>query len=446
MNNQQSTINNQLSGAFAGKNVWLSGVSGFKGSWLAEWLLSLGAQVHGFSLPPPTSPSLFEQLNLASRIKWDCDDLRDADAVKKSLLSAQPDFVFHLAAQPLVRLSYREPVETWQTNVIGTINVLEALRCFGVVDRSQLQVSSSEQLPTPDHQPTTTPAAECPRASAIRHPLSAISSPPPVVAVMVTTDKCYENREWLHGYREEDALGGHDPYSSSKAACELAIASWRRSFFSPPQPHNSSSQPSLPVSAFHFPLSAFSPVLLASARAGNVIGGGDWAADRIVPDCIRALQKGESIPVRNKTSTRPWQHVLEPLSGYLLLASKLSSISHHQTSAASAAAFNFGPNLDSNRSVADIVSEILKHWPGEWQDKSDPADPHEAGKLNLATDKAYHLLGWHPRWDFPTTIEKTVSWYREANSCSSPQEFSALTQRQIEEYHNGGKKRSVLAY
>ncbi|MEI8309890.1 MAG: CDP-glucose 4,6-dehydratase [Verrucomicrobiota bacterium] len=349
--------------SFAGKKVWLSGISGFKGAWLAEWLLSLGAEIRGFSLPPPTAPSLFEQTGLASRVVRDCADLRDADAVKASLTEARPDFVFHLAAQPLVRLSYREPVETWNTNVMGTIHVLEALRGL---DKA-------------------------------------------CAAIMVTTDKCYENREWLHGYREEDALGGHDPYSSSKAGCELAIASWRRSFF---KDH---------------------PVKVASARAGNVIGGGDWAQDRIVPDCIRALEKGEAIPVRNKTATRPWQHVLEPLGGYLLLASQLASLSSVQSSA-SATAFNFGPALDSNRTVADIVQEILKHWPGEWQDKSDPGAPHEAGKLNLATDKAFHLLGWQPRWDFPTTIEKTVAWYRGAVNCHSPEEFSALTRHQIQEY------------
>ena len=489
-----------FSGVFDGKKVWLSGVSGFKGSWLAEWLLSLGARVHGFSLPPPTSPSLFEQLGLASRITWDCDDLRDADAVKQSLLSAQPDFVFHLAAQPLVRLSYREPVETWQTNVMGTINVLEALRALRRQDVEEL----SESLPSAIIPPPSAISSPSSADLSASQPfsVSAFPPPPPVVAVMITTDKCYENREWLHGYREEDPLGGHDPYSSSKAACELAIASWRRSFFSSPQPLNSSSAPS----AFHFPLSTFPsapPALIASARAGNVIGGGDWAEDRIVPDCIRSLQNGEAIPVRNKTATRPWQHVLEPLSGYLLLAAKMAatlrkgeeeklnadlpttsqplnpsssldpspchlpvelkgeeleklrgndpssdlsafqlfSVSAFSSSspqpAALCSAFNFGPALNSNRTVAEIVQEILKHWPGEWQDKSDPHASHEAGKLNLATDKAFHLLGWQPRWDFPTTIEKTVAWYRAAKSCSSSEEFSALTRRQIEEYHDG---------
>lgn len=258
---------------------------------------------------------------------------------------------------------------------------------------------------------------------------------------MITTDKCYENREWLQGYREEDPLGGYDPYSSSKAACEIAIASWRRSFFSPAPLNSPSTHPPL------------NPVFLASARAGNVIGGGDWAQDRIVPDCIRALQTGEAIAVRNKTSTRPWQHVLEPLSGYLTLAAKMAASvrggeeeelnkespaqplnpSSPQLAELSSA-FNFGPALDSNRTVADIVQEILKHWPGEWEDKSDPKAPHEAGKLNLATDKAFHLLGWQPRWDFETTIEKTVSWYREVHEGAEPGE---LTRRQIRQYEQG---------
>jgi CDP-glucose 4,6-dehydratase len=342
----------------AGKRVWLTGGTGFKGSWLAEWLLMLGAKVRVFSLPPPTDPALFQQLDLASRVDWQEGDIRDATALRKSLLECQPDFVFHLAAQPLVRLSYTEPVETYQTNMLGTIHVLEALRHL---DK-------------------------------------------PCAAVMVTTDKCYENREWLHGYREDDPLGGHDPYSSSKAACELAISSWRRSFF---QNH---------------------PVKIASARAGNVIGGGDHAADRIVPDCIRALQAGKEIAVRNKTATRPWQHVLEPLSGYLALAACLHTSENPEPLCS---AFNFGPGLTSNRTVADVVAEALKHWPGEWIDQSDPNAPHEAGKLNLTTEKAFHLLGWQPRWDFETSIEKTVKWYRALNEGA---DITELTQRQIKEY------------
>lgn len=359
-----SPSSNEFEGAFRGKRVWLSGVSGFKGSWLAEWLLALGAEVHGFSLPPPTDPSLFDQAGLGERIVWDCADLRDPSAVSDSISAARPDFVFHLAAQPLVRLSYQQPVETWDVNVLGTIHVLEGLR-------------------------------------KLTHPCA---------AVLITTDKCYENREWVHGYREEDPLGGYDPYSSSKAACEIAIASWRRSFF---QNH---------------------PVKIASARAGNVIGGGDWAADRIVPDCIRSLQEGSAIPVRNQTATRPWQHVLEPLGGYLHLAARLAATGGAANGGNPAGAFNFGPPLDSNRTVADVVKEILKHWPGEWVDKSDPNAPHEAGKLNLVTDKAFHLLGWQPRWNFATTIARTLEWYQQAGTCRTPEEFSQLTRRQIEDY------------
>jgi len=350
--------------AFSGKRVWISGVTGFKGSWLAEWLLSLGATVTGFSLPPPTSPSLFEQLELASRIQLQIGDVRNPGETAQSLLGAEPDFVFHLAAQPLVRLSYKTPVETWETNVQGTIHVLEALR----------QLSK------------------------------------PCAAVLITTDKCYRNREWLYAYREEDPLGGHDPYSSSKAAAEIAIASWRDSFF------------------FNH-----HPVKLASARAGNVIGGGDWAEDRIVPDCIRALKRGTVIPVRNKTATRPWQHVLEPLSGYLMLAARLANVSTDRM-ADFCSPFNFGPNLSSNQTVAELVQEMVRHWPGSWEDQSDPNAPHEAGKLNLSTDKAFHLMGWKPKWDFAEAIEKTAVWYRDSQVFRSPEEFQRLTQCQIREY------------
>ena len=245
------------------------------------------------------------------------------------------------------------------------------------------------------------------------------SPPRPVAAVMVTTDKCYENKEWLNSYREDDAMGGYDPYSGSKGAAEIAIHAMRRSYFGSPQ----------------------SSVRVASARAGNVIGGGDWALDRIVPDCVRALTKGECIPVRNKTATRPWQHVLEPLSGYLRLAAALAQPSDFpvlqqildQPGAASAA-FNFGPNLSSNRTVADLVQEFIRHWPGEWEDKSDPSAPHEATKLNLATDKAFHTLGWQPRWDFETTIVRTASWYRESINLDAPEGFRELTRQQIHEY------------
>jgi CDP-glucose 4,6-dehydratase len=343
-------------GAFQNRRVWISGHTGFKGSWLAEWLLSLGADVHGYSLPPPTTPSLFEQAGLADRLRHEIGDVRDAAAVGRSIARARPDYVFHLAAQPLVRLSYAQPVETYATNVLGTIHVLEALRTL----------------------------------------------PNPCAAVFVTTDKCYENHECARGYREDDPLGGYDPYSSSKAAAEIAIAAWRRSFF------------------------AQHPVRIASGRAGNVIGGGDWAQDRIVPDCIRALRDRLPVPVRNPAATRPWQHVLEPLSGYLWLAASLSSA---PASSGLDSAFNFGPTHDSDRTVSELVRELLRHWPGgRWEDRSDPNAVHEAGLLQLSIDKARSRLGWSPTWGFATTIEQTAAWYRE------PGEENRKTLGQIARY------------
>jgi CDP-glucose 4,6-dehydratase len=321
--------------------VLLTGHTGFKGSWLALWLLELGAKVTGLALPPDTDPNLFAQLGLERRLDHRLGDIRDADRVASLVNDVRPQVVLHLAAQPLVRRSYAEPAVTWATNVMGTIHLLEALRCM--------------------EEPCT--------------------------AVLITTDKVYRNNEWLYGYRENDPLGGHDPYSSSKAAAELAIASWRASFCGS-QPHQS-------------------PHLrMASARAGNVIGGGDWAPDRIVPDAMRALGRGEPIGVRNPAATRPWQHVLEPLSGYLLLAERLSA------DPSLADAFNFGPQLEANRSVRELVEQALRHWPGSWVDQSDPQAPHEASLLNLVIDKAHHQLGWSPRWDFATTLERTVNWYR----------------------------------
>ena len=371
-----STANSPLlSRVFAGKVVWLSGHTGFKGSWLAHWLLDLGAEVHGFALEPEGPPSLFEQLGLAERIHHRIGDLREPGAVRQSILAVQPDFVFHLGAQALVRVSFDEPVTTYTTNVMGTIHVLEGLRQLG---------------------------KPCP-------------------AVFITTDKCFENREWFYGYREEDPLGGYDPYSSSKAAAEIAIASWRRSFF---QGH---------------------PVRIASARAGNAIGGGDWAKDRILPDCIRALAQSKPIGVRNKTATRPWQHVLEPLSGYLWLAAVLSQPSlRPYDSDLFASAFNFGPGLDSNHTVSEMVTEVLKHWPGQWEDHSDPNAVHEAKLLNLAIEKAHHLLGWKPVWSFEKAIEATVEWYRTATqpkaASSTVQDLIETTTRQIRTYQTDAQR------
>ena len=349
--------------AYKGKKVLVTGHTGFKGSWLCEWLLSLGAEIYGYALPPPTKPSLFNQLRLSRRIKsHTIGDIRDLAAVKAVVRRVKPDFVFHLAAQPLVRLSYEKPVETFETNVMGTVHVLEALR-------------------------------------SLKNKCS---------AVMITTDKCYENKETSHPYKEDDPMGGYDPYSCSKGCDELLISSYRRSFFATPESY----------------------VWVASARAGNVIGGGDWALDRIVPDCMRALDKGEAIPVRNKVSTRPWQHVLEPLSGYLTLGAALASRTRF---ADYASGFNFGPDPKANRTVKELVEELLMHRKGEWVDRSNPNAVHEAGLLNLDIQKAKRILGWKPRWNFETTIEKTACWYVAARKGGNVQ---AITQKQIKEYEN----------
>jgi CDP-glucose 4,6-dehydratase len=330
-----------------GRRVLVTGHTGFKGSWLTLWLLELGATVTGVSLEPEGDPHLFHQLRLADRIDHHIADIRDLPALAAIALASDPEVVLHLAAQPLVRRSYRDPLGTWSTNVQGSLNVLEAIR-----------------------------------------PLSH-----PCAVVMITTDKVYANREWDFGYRENDHLGGHDPYSASKAGAEIAIASWRSSFVG--------------TAAHQTP-----HLSIATARAGNVIGGGDWAEDRIVPDAARALAEGRPIPVRRPGATRPWQHVLEPLSGYLLLAERLMEASRLPDANPFADAFNFGPHLESNRPVRDLINEALLHWPGAWEDLSDPEAPHEAGRLHLQIDKAHHQLGWQPRWSFATTIARTLGWYR----------------------------------
>ena len=351
--------------AFAGRRVLVTGHTGFKGAWLCHWLLGLGAEVTGVSLPPNTSPSLFTQLGLAKRLRHIIGDIQDPAVLVRAVKGCKPDFVFHLAAQALVRESYLRPRETFSVNAMGTAHLLDALK----------------------------------------------NSRRPCAAVFVTTDKCYENREWYHGYREEDALGGRDPYSASKAVAELIIASYRDSFF---ENH---------------------PVKVASCRAGNVIGGGDWATDRIVPDCIAALQKNKPILVRNRRATRPWQHVLEPLGGYLWLAAALANPKLRRVDLSSlTSAFNFGPDRESNRTVEELVAEVLRHWPGRWQDWSNPKAPHEAGLLQLSTDKAYALLRWRPVWDFSETIAKTVDWYRNAGRLRTTQQFQAQTQEQIAQY------------
>lgn len=355
---------------YAGRKVLVTGHTGFKGSWLSSWLLAMGARVSGLALDPQPHETLFDSLDIADRLDADHRvDVRDGDSVRRLVAASEPDFVFHLAAQPLVRLSFQQPVETLATNVIGTANLLDAIRLWGG----------------------------------------------PTNVVIVTTDKCYENREWLSSYRESDAMGGYDPYSASKGCAELVTSAYRRSFFS----DASSGKPSVRV---------------ASARAGNVIGGGDWAIDRIVPDVFRALRDGDPVPVRNRSATRPWQHVLEPLSGYLWLAAALSGAQpacQGRPADAYADAFNFGPSLTSNRTVADVVTSILDITGGQWTDHSDPDAPHEASKLNLAIDRAFHLLGWQPVWSFQETIDQTVDFYWSVDRAAAPK---AIVDRQIQDY------------
>jgi CDP-glucose 4,6-dehydratase len=346
-----------MRGFWYDKRVLVTGHTGFKGSWLTEVLISLGAKVTGFSLAPATSPALFQQLGLSSRMKHNIGDVRDLAVVRDVILRAEPEIVFHLAAQPLVRRSYREPLETWATNVIGTAHVLEVVRARGA----------------------------------------------PCSLVVVTTDKVYENREWEHLYRETDKLGGHDPYSASKAATELVAASWRNAFLSG------------------------SAIRVATARAGNVIGGGDWSDDRILPDLARAFCRGEPLKVRNRHAVRPWQHVLDPLHGYLLLAEALAGADR----TAFETCFNFGPEPNDLRSVGELVFAALRHWPGDWKDASDPEAPHEAGRLSLSIERARYFLGWAPRWNFEKAVAATVTWYRDVSAGADP---GALVRQQISDF------------
>lgn len=326
--------------AFAGKRVLITGDTGFKGSWLSLWLHDLGAEVFGFALPPEGPVSHFNQLGLGELIDHTDGDIRDLDAVVAAFNRAQPEIVIHLAAQPLVRRSYRDPKETFDTNVGGGVNLLEAVRGSSTIK----------------------------------------------ALMFATSDKCYRNRETNIGYVETDELGGHDPYSASKAAAELVFSSYNDSYFK-----------------------ARTAFGAASARAGNVIGGGDWAEDRIIPDCIRALSAGEPIRIRSPKSTRPWQHVLEPLSGYLVLTARLLADPVQATGS-----WNFGPEESSIHTVGDVVDATLRHW-GSGSVEITPQDSsmHEAGLLNLNCSKAHRELQWRPRWDFPTTIDRTISWYRD---------------------------------
>lgn len=326
-----------------GKSVLITGHTGFKGSWLSVWLHHLGAKVSGYALPPPTEPSLFELASVAGCMQSTLGDIRDLAALRQIISSEQPQFVFHLAARALVRPSYADPVDTFSTNVMGTVNLLEAIRTSDSV-----------------------------RA-----------------VIVVTSDKCYENREWPRGYREDDAMGGHDPYSCSKACAELVTACYRSSFFAPTDANR-------PAPA------------VASARAGNVIGGGDWASHRLLPDLVRSLSTKSAVIVRNPTATRPWQHVLEPLSGYLTLAEFLG-----EQGGSGAEAWNFGPGEKNVRTVADVCDRFTSLWGhgAKWQqDRS--CNPHEARLLTLDSSKARHQLNWSTLLSFEESLAWTVDWYR----------------------------------
>jgi len=352
-------MRNLFYGVYKKRKVLITGHTGFKGSWLAFWLSQIGADVLGYALKPNTNPSHFSMLDLP--IKSVIGDIRDIEHLTRVFDRFQPEIIFHLAAQPLVRLSYDDPAETFQTNVMGTVNILET----------------------------------CRRTSSIR------------AIINITSDKCYENREWLWGYRENDPIGGYDPYSASKGCAELVTSAYRNSFFNLAE-----------YDRKHY-------TLLASARAGNVIGGGDWAKDRIITDMMKAVSEGEKLFIRNPRATRPWQHVLEPLSGYLLLGQKLL-----EGEKEFAEAWNFGPNDDGAIPVVQMVQEMRKTWNKiDYQVEQDRSNPHEASLLKLDCSKARMKLNWKGTWDNRTTFSKTAKWYQ-----SYYENQQVITENQLKEY------------
>lgn len=321
------------------KKVFITGHTGFKGSWMCLWLESMGADIAGYSLEPSSSPNLFEEANTGKNIKNTFADIRDSSCLNEAISSFKPEIVIHMAAQPLVRQSYKDPVETFSTNVMGTVNLLDIIR----------------------------------RLDGVK------------AVVNVTTDKCYENKEWFWAYREDEPLGGHDPYSSSKACSELVTRAFTKSYFSE------------------------SNIALASARAGNVIGGGDWSNDRLIPDILLAFQDKNPVVIRNPKATRPWQHVLEPIYGYLLLAEKLYNHNHNFSEA-----WNFGPKEDDSKSVEWVLNEMALKWGDGASWVNDPSDnPHEANFLKLDISKACTRLGWKPKWSLKTALNYTISWHKD---------------------------------
>jgi CDP-glucose 4,6-dehydratase len=352
-------------GFWAGKRVFLTGHTGFKGSWLSIWLKDIGVDLTGYSLPPPTSPSLFEVANVASGMTSVIGDICDPIALEQAIHDARPQIVIHMAAQPILRLSYDTPAETYATNVMGLVHLFEGVRKFT-------------------------------EARAV---------------VNVTSDKCYENQDSMRGYRETDPMGGHDPYSNSKACAELITSAYRRSFF------NSGAK-------------GQHGVALASARAGNAIGGGDWALDRLVPDIMRAIHAGLPIKIRNPQGIRPWQHVLEPLSGYLILAQRL-----YENGQTFAEGWNFGPSEADTRPVQWIVERLIQMW-GKgvtWQRDSESEAVHEANYLKLDCSKARSELGWKPKWDIETALQMTVSWHKAA---WRKENMGAKTLSHVRQYQN----------
>jgi CDP-glucose 4,6-dehydratase len=350
------------------KKVFVTGHTGFKGSWLSLWLHSVGAKVTGYSLRPPTSPSLFELCQLEQLIPTHYADVRDKETLQTAILTAEPDIVIHMAAQPLVRASYLNPVDTYAINVMGTVNLLESVR---IAVQNGINIKA---------------------------------------VVNVTTDKCYSNQEWPWGYRENDVLGGYDPYSNSKACSELVTESYRNSFFHP-QDYDRHG------------------VALATARAGNVIGGGDWAVDRLLPDCFRTLLKGEKVKIRNPHAIRPWQHVLDPLSGYLTLAESL-----YTNGTRFAEGWNFGPDDDEAKTVESIVKSICTKWgAGAAYEIEKGPHPHEAHYLRLDCSKAKFKLGWYPSWNVDQAIDKAVEW---TVAYQHGQDVKTVCLKQIDAYTN----------
>jgi CDP-glucose 4,6-dehydratase len=366
---RESALENMVDKSFwAGKVVLLTGHTGFKGSWLSLWLQSMGANVIGYALPPPTNPSLYITAKVANGMTSIEGDIRDFSELSKAFRDYQPNVVIHMAAQSLVRHSYANPIETYSTNVMGTVNLLEAARQAGSV-----------------------------RA-----------------IINVTSDKCYENREWVWGYRENEAMGGYDPYSNSKGCAELATAAYRSSYFNPEN-------------------FADHQVALASARAGNVIGGGDWADDRLIPDILRAITEGKSVSIRNPHAIRPWQHVLEPLSGYLQLAQKL-----YREGAAFAEGWNFGPNDEDVKPVQWIVESLTNSWGKGASWVLDGSDhPHEAHYLKLDCSKAKARLDWRPKWSLADALGAIIDWHR---AYRDGKDMHELTVSQIQDYVSGRSK------